>query len=545
MLSRLILDAKQRTRDALRRVGEKFFGLPPRSGELDAAVELHRAGKLDAAKAAYLAVLEADPGNPDAYNLLGMVWHELGDHDRAVTFTELALSHRPDTADFRLNLGLALMAQGHAMPAIENFIRAVQLNPGDARIHSILLFSLVFADGIAPADILAEHRRWLKRHANPATSEHANEPTPGRRLRVGYVSPDFRDHVISFFVEPILAAHDHERFEIFCYDNTEMRDEVNARLRSYADHWRETDQLDDAALAEAIRADRIDVLIDLAGHTRNGRVAVFACRPAPVQMCYLGYPLTCGLDRRDYRISDALCDPPGLTETHYSETVLRLPRCFVSYRAPDDAPPANSGPVQTNDGVTFGSFNAPNKLGEPAIAIWSELLKRVPGSSLLLAPTPAGEARTRIAELFAKHGVGAERLRFEGRMATRLYQALRHRVDIALDTIPCGGNSSSCETLWMGVPLVTLAGPTFAARIGSSLLASLGLDELVAQSPEEYVDIATRLATDTARLAALRAGLRERMRNSQLSDGAGLARALEDAYRQAFDQWCRGPATGA
>ncbi|MEJ0048374.1 MAG: hypothetical protein WDN04_21330 [Rhodospirillales bacterium] len=355
---------------------------------------------------------------------------------------------------------------------------------------------------------------------------------------MGYVSPDFNNHVIGFFVEPFLAAHDRARVEVYCYDNADKRDEVTERFRGYADHWREIDQLDDAAAADLIRRDGIDILIDLAGHTRAGRSALFARKPAPVQMAYLGYPLTSGLTAMDYRISDGYCDPPGLTDAHYVEANLRLPASLWCYRPPDDIPVVAPLPAASNGYVTFGSFNVPAKIGEQVAALWAQLLARVPDSRLLFAPIPLGQARARIQEMFVRHGVDAARLEFMPRMATVEYQALRHRVDIALDTFPCGGASTTCETLWMGVPLVTLTGNTFASRAGTSLMTALGMPELVAPSGERYIEIAAGLARDPEALASMRKGLRGRMRLSPLTDGVALARGLEELYRKAFATWC-------
>jgi predicted O-linked N-acetylglucosamine transferase (SPINDLY family) len=359
-----------------------------------------------------------------------------------------------------------------------------------------------------------------------------------RRLRVGYVSPDFKDHVIAFFVEPFLSSHDHARFEIYCYDSAESRDDVTTRFKSYADHWREIDRLDDGALAAMIRKDGIDILVDLAGHTRGGRLTAFAHKPAPVQIAYLGYPMTSGLDCMDYRISDAVCDPPGQTESHYTETILRLTDTLCCYRPSADMPEVNALPALTRGYFTFGSFNHPAKINDAVIALWSELLTGVDHAKLLLAPVPLGETRERILGGFARHGIPAGRLEFETRLPTRDYQALRNRVDIALDAFPCTGGSTTCETLWMGVPMVNLAGDRFVSRVGASMLTAVGLPQCVATSPAGYLAIATGLASDTGKLAALRATLREQMRASPLYDGAGLARNLETLYGQAWRNWC-------
>jgi protein O-GlcNAc transferase len=545
MLNRLLQDFKEGARSGLHALAGRFLNSSASTvnARLEAAAAQHRAGDLAAARSAYLAILETDSGNVDALQLLGLVAHQQERHDEAVMLITQAIALQPNVAAYHVNCGLAHMARGEAKLAIECYVKAVQLDPLDARAHSILLFALVFGEGFKPADVLAEHRRWQKRHANFPPLPHPNGRDPARRLRIGYVSPDFKNHVIGFFVEPFLAHHDRAAFEIFCYDNADQRDDVTERCKGYAAHWREIDRLDDDAVAAMIRDDRIDVLIDLAGHTRGGRLGVFARKPAPVQMTYLGYPMTSGLDSMDYRVSDRFCDPPGMTEAHYCETLLRLPASLVCYRPPDDMPEVNPLPAIANGYVTFGSFNVPAKICGPVVELWARLLKRVEHSKLLLAPIPPGMARSRIADMFADQGIGPERLQFEPRMATVAYQALRHQVDIALDTFPCGGGSTTCETLYMGVPLVTLAGPTFAARVGTSVLSSLGLPELVAQTFDEYLAIAANLAQERDRLVALRRNLRTSMRQSPLADGPRLARELEALYRDAFAKWCVAPAS--
>jgi predicted O-linked N-acetylglucosamine transferase (SPINDLY family) len=507
---------------------------------LESAMSLHRTGDLESAKAKYSEVLAVQPEHPDALHLLGLLLHQQNFHDKAVALMAQAIAVKADAPEYYANYGLALAARGEISRAIQSYERALELQPVDPVTHANFLFTLAFAEHLQPQDILAEHRRWQRRNADFTWLPHDNSPDPDRRVKIGYVSPDFKDHVIAFFVEPFLACHDHTRFEIYCYDNAELRDDVTTRFRSYADHWREIDKLGDEALAALIRQDGIDILVDLAGHTRAGRLTAFARKPAPVQIAYLGYPMTSGLDSMDYRISDVVCDPPGQTEDHYTEAILRLGDTLCCYHPPADIPQVNALPALTRGFVTFGSFNQPAKINDEVIAVWSEILAAIVDAKLLLAPIPPGETRERLCAGFASHGIAAERLEYESRMATLDYQALRHRVDVALDAFPCTGGSTTCETLWMGVPLVTLAGDRFVSRVGASMLTAVGLPQCVAGTPAEYVAIAKRLATDPEELAAMRAGLREQMRASPLYDGAALARNLEALYLQAWRQWCAG-----
>jgi predicted O-linked N-acetylglucosamine transferase (SPINDLY family) len=506
--------------------------------DLKTAISLHRAGDLESAKAIYGDILAAHPTHPDALHLLGYLAHQQNFHDKGIALMTRAIALNSGAPEYHVNCGLALFARGETMRAIQCYVRALELQPVDPEAHAKLLFALAYGEGLNPSDILAEHRRWQKRNANFGLQQHANSPDPSRRLSIGYVSADFRDHVIALFVEPFLSRHDHTRFEIFCYDNAPVRDEVTSRLKTCVDCWREIDRLDDDGVATLIRGDGIDVLVDLAGHTGGGRMGVFARKPAPVQISYLGYPMSTGLDCMDYRISDWICDPPGLTELHYTEAILRLPHSLWCYEPPPDIPDVSELPALTRGFVTFGSFNHPAKIADQVIALWSAVLAAIGDAKLLLAPVPPGEARERLCGIFARHGIAVERLEFETRLATRDYQALRQRVDIALDPFPCNGASTTCETLWMGVPLVTLEGDRFVSRAGASLLTAVGLQQCVAKSAAEYVAIARRLATDRGQLVEIRATLRERMRASPLHDGAGLARNLEALYVHAWRQWC-------
>jgi protein O-GlcNAc transferase len=479
----------------------------------------------------------------DALHLLGVLELEERNYDDAIDLIEEAIALQPGEPDCHMNCGLAYLARGEAAEAVRHLREALRLRPLYPKAHSNLLFALNFCPETTPAELLEEHRRWYRSNVVPGLprpAPPANVPEPERRLRVGYVSGDFREHVIALFVEPVLAHHDAEGFEVVIYDNGDAAagGAVAERLRGHVDHWRMIGAEGDDAAAAIIRNDRIDLLVDLAGHTRGSRLPVFARRAAPVQLTWLGYPATTGVDEMDYRISDSRCDPAGATEAHYVERLLRLPDSLWCYRPPDDAPAVSPLPALDAGCITFGSFNQPAKVNDDVIAVWAEVMAAVPGSRMLMAPVPPGAARERFRRLFGAHGVDAGRIGFEARLPPAEYQALRGRVDIALDPFPVNGGSTTCETLWMGVPLITLTGDRFVARAGTSLLATLGLADCIAGTHQEYVAIAQRLAGDRARLASLRASLRERMRASPLMDGARFTRNLEALYRQAWRDWC-------
>lgn len=510
---------------------------------LQEGLQKHHQRDFEGAKAAYLDVLQYDENNPDALHLLGMIAYQKDDYDRALELINRAISFNQYDPDFYNNCGEAFLATGRVNEAINCYKQAVQLRPAFLKAHSNLLFALSYYPYVKPEAVLAEHRRWSKRQELPlagAIKPHPNRPDPLRRLKVGYVSPDFRRHAVAYFIEPILANHDHAEFEVFCYDNWPNPDSMTQRFQGYADHWRSIAQLDDDALADLVRKDGIDILVDLSGHTYRHRMLLFARKPAPLQVTYLGYPNTTGLAAMDYRVTDVHADPVGMTDGYYTEKLMRFPDSMWCYCPPDDMPEVNPLPALQNGHVTFGSFNHLAKVTPEAIAVWSRLLRAVPGSRLIMAPVAEGETRLRVTRAFEENGISGDHLELLGKIPADQYLQLRHRVDIALDSFPCNGGTTTCETLWMGVPVITLSGRTFVSRAGLSLLTNLGLPELIAHTPEEYVSIATRLVNDRERLQALRSSLRQRMAHSPLTDAQRITRNLEQAFRSAWVEWCQG-----
>jgi FkbM family methyltransferase len=367
-------------------------------------------------------------------------------------------------------------------------------------------------------------------------------PDPERRLRVGVVSPDLKQHSVAYFLEPLLAAHDRRLIEYFAYANVAAPDAVTARLQAHVEHWRTIFGVSDESAARQIETDRIDILIDIAGHTANNRLALLARRPAPVQMTYLGYANTTGLQAVDWRLTDGWADPPGTTEALHTEELLRIPGGFLCYRPREPSPAPGPPPVISADRITFGSFNILAKVSPTVLALWARILDRVPGARLILkgpafadpATKAAFQARLADTPLSAHDVALVPHVIDEGE-----HLAAYQRIDIALDTWPYHGTTTTCEALWMGVPVVTLAGRPHASRVGVSLLSRVGLPELVGQTPDEYVSIAAGLAADRPRLLALRGSLRERVVASGLTDAAAGAAAFEGALREAWRGWCR------
>ena len=489
------------------------------------------------------------PDLVEAHNNLGMALAEQGRLDEALAAYRRALEFNPDLVEAHNNLANALKDHGELAAAIAAYRHALRLKPDHPEAHGNLLLALHYPPGCDPGETLAEHRRWAEIHALPLAkgiAPHGNDRDPERRLRIGYVSPDFREHSVAFFLEGLLAAHDGGQVEIFCYADLRSEDAVSARFEKLSGHWRRIAGRTDEQVAELIRQDRIDILIDLSGHTARNRLLVFARKPAPVQVTYLGYCDTTGLSAMDYRLTDALADPPGTTEHLHTEQLIRLPDGAWCFRPHDQSPAVEPPPVLRSGHITFGCFNVRPKITDEMLILWARLLSQVPGSRLLLKNTGFTEPsiQQRMRNLLAKAGIAPERLELAARVPTQR-RHLEHyaQVDIALDTFPYHGTTTTCEALWMGVPVITLAGHTHASRVGVSLLTHAGLPELIASSADEYVHIATRLAADIERLGTLRSSLRERLAVSRLLDAPRFARNVEHAYRQMWRTWCATPST--
>jgi predicted O-linked N-acetylglucosamine transferase (SPINDLY family) len=538
------------------------------------------AGRAREAEGSYRRALELNPHNAGAYNNLGVVLVDAGKFEEALAACDRAIQLKPDYAQayncradalrrlFRLgealqacdkaielksdyaeahyNRGNVLLAAGRVEEAEDSYRRALELNPDNAQLHSNILFTQAARARLSFDQMCEAMREWDRVHGregrlNPLPARTATSSAE-RRLRVGYVSPHLRSHVINFFFEPLLAAHDRTHFEIFCYASyVESRsDEVTQRLRAIAEHWRFVGDKNDAALARLVHEDGIDILVDLTGHTAGNRLKAFTYRPAPVQATYLGFFAATGLAAMDYWITDEVLHPPDTPELA-TEKIYRLPRCWVCYQPSNLAPAV--APCPTSDArVVFGSFNDFSKLTPDVIETWSRLLQRLPGSRLLVMARTLGDPMNRslLTEGFASHGIAPERLLLRKGAPYRQYYATYADVDIALDPFPRTGGTTTAEALWMGVPVVTLAGQRYVERISASKLTAVGLEDLIAGSREEYIEKAISLAHDPARRADLRRNLRERMAQSPLCDGEGLARAMEFAYTDMWNRYLAG-----
>jgi protein O-GlcNAc transferase len=505
----------------------------------DLGTALYELGRVRAAAAAYSSAIRVKPDFAPAHNNLASAQRDMGQLDDALASYRRALELNPRLPQVHANIGNVLRDQGLIDEALASYRAALELNPGFAEAHSNLLHALYLHPSIPPEAILAEHRKWNSLHAAGLGSsrvKHTNNRDPERRLKIGYVSPDLREHPVARFLLPILVHHDHSKFEVFCYSDALAPDSLTDRVRAAADSWHVVCGVSHADLASTIRSHGIDILVDLALHSANNRMLTFARKPAPVQVSYLGYPGTTGLSAMDYRLTDPHLDPEE-NDVFYTERSIRLPQSYWCYQPPAAAPDVAALPARSSGHVTFGCLNNFAKVSRPALEAWAQILQRVPGSRLILYSL-GGSHRDRVRDLFAQRGVSGERIEFVDRVQYEDYLRTYQRFDVALDSFPYSGGTTTCDALWMGVPVVSLAGRLAVHRAGVSILSILELDELVASDVEGYIQIAVTAAPNLERLDELRRSMRDRMAQSALVDAPGFTRALEEVFRQTWRAWC-------
>jgi protein O-GlcNAc transferase len=493
------------------------------------------------AVAAYRAVLANHPDHADTHNNLGVALQALGDRDAAIACFEQTILLQPAYPQAHTNLGHLLRDRGRFDEAMQAYRRALALQPGDMVAHSGLIFVLDHHEGATPADRLAERRAWDAQHARALTSAarpHQNQPDPARRLRVGYVSGDFFYHSAAAGFVPVLLGHDLQQIDVVCYATLTRTDAQTARIKAGVATWRDVTALSDAAVADLVRADGIDILVDLGGHSSSGRLGIFARKPAPIQVTAWGYITGTGLDAMDYLMADPVTVPPE-AEHWYSERVVHLPS-IVCYEPPTQVPEVVPPPLLSRGYVTFGSFNRATKLSDEALDLWARVVAAVPDARMLLKSPGLDDAenRTRILSAFAARGVTADRIDIMGQTNRFDHLAAYGEIDIQLDPFPHVGGATTFDGLLQGVPCVTLLGELIQGRLSASFLSMLGLDDLIAQTPDAYLTVATRLAQDVDRLTRERATLRQRLLASPLADTEAYTQAVEAQYRHLWHQWC-------
>ncbi|MGB8167557.1 MAG: tetratricopeptide repeat protein [Chthoniobacteraceae bacterium] len=519
------------------------IGLAPRDPEAwsNLGNALDAKGHFNEAIAAHRQAIALKPNFPEAYNNLGNALKDAGNLDEAIAAYRQAITGKPNFPEANNNLGNALKEEGRLDEAIAAYRQGITLRPYYPEAASNLVYTLLFHSGFDRRAICEEHRRWYRQFAEPLRKSHRPHPNvrdQERRLRVGYVSPDFWHHVICHFLTPLLEAHDHSGFEIYCYASVKHADAITARLRIASDVWRDVRGMTDEALAERIRADGIDILVDLTQHMADHRLLVFARKPAPVQVAWLGFPGSTGLPAMDYRLTDSFMEPEGAAWSESVETPVRLPDSWFCFAPIDGYPEPGPLPALTAGNVTFGSLNNFCKINDGVLRLWAQVLHIVPGSRMLMQ-CPAGTTQMQVRQWFEAQGIAPHRLELVARTATRAeFLQLFDRIDLSLETFPYNGGTTTCEALWMGVPVPTFPGTTIVSRIGLSILSAVGLPELIAAGPDDYVRLTVSLATDLPRLASLRSTLRQRMKSSAFMDAPRFARNMEEAYRQMWRSWC-------
>jgi predicted O-linked N-acetylglucosamine transferase (SPINDLY family) len=553
---------------------ERALGIRPDAPGLwvNLAVTFARLKNWERAENAYHAALKIDPSLAEVHFRLGSLYRDMGRTRDAIEAHSRAIELQPDFAQAYVGLGSALRDEERLDEALVAFNKALSIRPQMGEVHgavaaiyhltgqateatrhyrraaelmgrpegaSFALVTLHLDPASDPKSLYEEHVAWNLRFARPLAAEivpHVNDRSPDRRLRIGFVSAYFTGEPVGRFVSPLIEQRDREKFEIACYSDAQSGDETTQSLRRGADLWRDSGGLSDQQLAAQVRADRIDILIDLGMHTRANRMLAFARKPAPVQVTHLAYCGTTGLETIDYRISDPYLDPTDADQPYYSEKTVRL-SSYWCYSAPAAAPQVSPPPVVSRGYVTFGCLNEAGKVNDNSLAMWRRNLKLTPGSRLVLH-SHLGSHRQRVLDFFAAEGVDASRIEFVRRQSIENYFATYSCIDIALDPAPWCGGTTTCDALWMGVPVVTLSGRTAISRGGVSILGQLGMGSWVAHDPEEYVTIATSLARDTNRLEICRRELRDRMRSSRLMDAVSFTREFEERLREMWKIWC-------
>ncbi len=498
-------------------------------------------GRVDEAIAVTRKALCLFPENADLHNNLGNAYVQLGQVDEAALCYRAALRLHPH-AEIYKNLGLLLADTGKLDEAIVCYQEARKLEPANPKWHSKIIFTALFHPDYDGRALLEEAKRWNLAHAKSMETLWRpidNTPSPDRCLRIGYVSPDFRNHCQAFFTMPLLSAHDHENFQIFCYADVAKPDEITTHLQTKADLWRNIAGQTDEHVAQLIRQDRIDILVDLTMHMAANRLLVFARKPAPVQVSWLAFPGTTGLSAIDYRLTDPYLDPPALGAGDYSECSIWLPDSFWCYDPLTQEPAVNALPALKNGYMTFGSLNNFCKVNTQTLKLWAKVLQKT-GTSRLILLAPEGRHRDDVLRLLAQDGIAAERITFVAKKPRARYLELYHQIDLGLDTLPANGHTTSLDSTWMGVPVLTLVGQRVIGRAGVSLLSNLRLPDYICETSEQFVSGAVKISGDLQSLSRLRANLRTRMQQSPLMDAPRFARNMENAFREMWRRWCAG-----
>ncbi|MGS0892683.1 tetratricopeptide repeat protein [Burkholderia stagnalis] len=502
---------------------------------------LRSTGRTTDAEAQCRRIIAMQPDNAEGHRILALALYSLQRHDEAIAACRRAIELAPQVASMYSALGFVLLGQGASLEAIRWFRRAIEINPMDSISHSNLLFCLIHDDSVDEETLLREHRAFARLHETRAKPpRHANTRVPHRKLRIGLVSGDLLNHAVASYLAPIVHhLGDDPTLSLHFYSNHLIEDHVTARFREKADTWTDITALDDAALVDTIRRDRIDILIDLSGHTGRNRLTAFAQKPAPVQASWIGYPGTTGLTAIDYFLTDRFVAPADVLDAQFVEKIVRLPAVSL-FSPPPHCPPVNALPALHAGHVTYGSFNRLNKLHADVIALWAKILRADPRARMVIGATEQEHDRRTFVDWFAAEGIDAERLTFRPRTHIAVYLQQHHQVDICLDTFPYAGSTTTLNALWMGVPTVTITGRRLPSQASACWLSHLGLDRFIAHDADDFVERALTLSKDLDRLSAWRMSMRDRCLASAAFQPETVAAGLSSAFRTMWARWCSG-----
>jgi len=502
------------------------------------------AGHYDEAIKYFEQAIKIDPAYAQAHNYIGRAYYLNGDYDSALRAFKDAIAIKPDYVAAIVNLANLYKDQAEIFAAIKAYRHALGLDPSNNRILSNYLMALNYCESVSIKEIYDEHTRIghrIEQNVQQVEHRHYGRSDATGRLKIGYLSADFNDHAVASFILPLLRNHNYHKVAIYCYYNRHAYDHVTEDIKGMADYWRNIAGVADKEVVRLIQQDDINILVDLAGHTAENRINVIASKPAPISVNWIGYPNTSGLSVMDYRITDFNTDPPGYSEAYHTEKLVRMPELFCVYEPPFNTPPVSKLPALDKGYITFGCFNNLAKLATPVIEAWTDILLSMTDAKLMIKYSGLGSANIRRALLqrFARHGIEEKRIILLGRDASRYEHLQRYSdIDIALDVFPYNGTTTTCEALWMGVPVISIKGNAHVSRVTFSIMKALGMERYIADTKSGYIDIACELSRDLYGLSHLRETLRDNMRTSVVTDGKRFTECLESKFHKMWQEYC-------
>lgn len=504
---------------------------------------LQNQGHIELAQQSFVRALAIEPNFADALSNMGVCLLGLGRLDESLDYTRRAIEHNPAHLQARTNITSVLFKLGRNEEVIEQCRLALQVNPDWKHIYSNLLFSLAHSEQIAPEAVFSEHLRYAEQFEQPQRAiwrQHDNVRDSQRRLRIGFVSADLYNHVVASFITPIFEHLRHAPgLELRVYANSLHDDASSRQLKKMVTSWQQVERLTDEEFNKLIISDSIDILIDLSGHTGGNRLSALAGKPAPLQVSWIGYPMTTGLQAMDYYLSDRYFSPPGMFDAQFTEKLVRLP-ASAPFLPPAEAPDINPAPALANGYITFGSFNRPSKISRKVIARWAKLLRILPDARMVMAGMTEDGITETLRNWFADDGIAGDRLDFHRHTHTTAYLKLHEQVDICLDTSPYTGGTTTLYALWMGVPTLTMTTPTLPGRVGATIMLQAGLAEFVAIDEDDFIEKGIALAGNSEHLNSIRRQARARISNSAMGQPALIAAGLDHALRNMWQRWCVG-----